>query len=133
MSAVRPPFASYLPVLIFDTNGAAAQQLAEQLRYSGFQTEIATSYPAAQTAIRATHYGSLVVMADLTMTADLDCLAALRKKAPRTWIIAISSTAPPQAERVIFRRGIDSLLVAPFSVQELTSRLLAFSHRSRPL
>lgn len=132
MSTTDASFASYLPILVVDTNGSAAQQLAEQLRHSGFQTDVATSYSAAQTAIRARHYGSLVVVADPRVAADLDCLAALRKKVPRTWIVAISSTAHPQVEQVFFRRGIDSILVAPFSVQDLTSRLLAFSHRSRP-
>jgi len=132
MSAIHTPSASYLPILVVDANGPAAQQLADQLRHSGFQTDVASSYSAAQTAVHTRHYGSLVVVADLSQPADLDCLAALRKKAPRVWIIAISSTAHAPAQQVLLDGGADSLLVAPFSVEDLTARLSAFARRSRP-
>jgi DNA-binding response OmpR family regulator len=117
--------AGYLPALVVDANGAAAQQLAAQLRHSGFQTDVATSCPAAHTAARATHYGSLVVVADPNRAADLDYLATLRKKAPRAWLIAISSTAHPQAKPVLFRCGIDQAYLVP--------ALARPSHKRRPV
>ena len=133
MTVIDPFMAGYLPILVVDANGAAAQQLAAQLHHSGFETDIAISCSAAHTAARAKHYGSLVVVADPNQAADLDCLATLRKKVPRAWLIAISSTAHPQAKEILFRCGIDSLLVAPFSMEDLLFRLSAFARRSRPL
>jgi DNA-binding response OmpR family regulator len=91
-----------------------------------------STHSAAQTAARIKHYGSMVVVADLRLAADLDDTAALRNICPGTRIIVISSTAYAHAEQVVFRQVVDSFLVAPFSVEELTSRLLAFSRRSRP-
>lgn len=133
MSDVDPFMTGYLPILVVDANGAAAQQLADQLRHSGFQSDVATDFPAAHAAVRTRHYGSLVVVADPNRAADLEGLAVLRSKAPGAWLIAIGSTAYPLAKQALFRCGIDSLLVAPFSMEDLISRLSAFARRSRPL
>ena len=132
MNVVDPFAAGYLPILVVDSNGPAAQQLADRLQRSGFHTDVAISCTAAHIAARAKHYGSIVVVADLSRAIDRNCLAALRKKMPNTWIIAISATVQPQETHKLFRRGIDSLLGAPFPMEELISRLSAFSRRSRP-
>lgn len=125
-------FIDYAPVLVVDTDAPAAQQLTEQLRHRGFQAGVAISCSAARAAVRATHYGSVVVVADPKATDDLDCIAGLRASAPRSWIIAISRIVDLQAEQMFFLHGADSVLVVPFSVEDLTWRLSAFSHRSRP-
>jgi DNA-binding response OmpR family regulator len=114
-----------------DSNGTAANQLAEQLSHSGFRADVATGCHAAQAAARTRHYGALVVVADLTLGADLECLTSLRTRAPNTWILVISSSPHPAAQQVIFQCGADSLLIAPFSLEELTFRLSAFACRSR--
>ena len=69
-----------------DSNSAAANQLAEQLNHSGFHADVASSWPAAQTAARAGHFDAVVMVADLNQTADIECLKHLRKCAPSTWI-----------------------------------------------
>jgi DNA-binding response OmpR family regulator len=132
MSVGDPFMSSYMPILVVDANAQAAQQLAAQLRHSGFQTDVAISCVAAQAAARARHYGSFVVVLDPSQAVDLDCIAKLRRKAPRVWLIAISAMAPPLARKTLFRSGADALLVAPFSMADLISRISAFSHRSRP-
>ena len=121
----------YLPTLVVDANGTAATQLANQLRRSGFSADVATNWPTAHAAARSRHYGSLVVVADPSLPVDLECLARLRGTAPRTWIIVVSSTTQHTVPQEILHCGADSLLTAPFSMEELTSRLLAFSRRSR--
>jgi DNA-binding response OmpR family regulator len=121
-----------MPTLVVDSNGAAAKQLAEQLNHSGFQADIALSCHEAHTMTRAKRFGTLVVVADLALATDLECLTRLRATAPRVWIIVISAQPHPNAQEAILRVGADSLLVAPFSVRELTFRLSAFSRRSRP-
>jgi DNA-binding response OmpR family regulator len=131
MTPFTPPLSSYLPTLVVDSNAGAANQLAEQLSHSGFRADVATSCHAAQAAARTRHYGALVVVADLSLGADLECLTSLRTRAPNTWILVISSSPQPDAQ-VIFQCGADSLLIAPFSLEELTFRLSAFARRSRP-
>lgn len=132
MSATDPSFTTHLPTLVVGGNGTAAQQLAEQLRCSGFQTDVVSNCSAVQTAVRATRYGSLVAMANPNLAADLHCLDLLRAKTRSTWIVAISSITHPKAEEVFFQHDVDSVLVAPFSVEDLTFRLWALSRRSRP-
>jgi DNA-binding response OmpR family regulator len=132
MTRFNTPLGSYLPTLIVDANGEAANQLTDQLRHGGFPTKFATSYYAALDAVRAAHYGVLVVVADLTQAADLQCLTDLRKWTPRAWIIVISPKPHPNARHVVFECGADSVLIVPFSLGELISRLSAFSLRARP-
>ena len=78
-------------------------------------------------------YGTLVVIADLSRADDLHCLSTLRRQSSRVWIITISVRPHPDREHVIFQHGADSLLTIPFSIEELSFRLWAFSHRSRPI
>ena len=132
MSYSNTPTLSYLPMLVIDRNGAAATQLADRLRHSGFVADIAISCRAAQAAAHARYYGSMIFVGDLTLPADQACLGELRKASTRTWIIVISSTVPPEAQKGIVRGDADALLIAPFSMQDLISRLSAFSRRSRP-
>lgn len=124
-----PP--SHLPTLVVDSNGVAANQLAEQLIHRGFPTDVATGYPAARAATRSRHYGALVVIADFIRTVDLEGVRTLRTSVPNAWIVVINSRPHPDAHRLILERCADSLLVAPFSVEDLTDRLAAFSRRSR--
>ena len=126
------PVLSYLPTLVLDRNGPAAKLLADQLRHHGFTADAATSCSAALAAFRARHYGSVVVVADLSLLTDLQCISGLRLRSHRTWIIVISSDTPPDARERVFRHGADALLSCPFSMHELISRLLACSLRSRP-
>lgn len=132
MRTVGPPLRSYRPSLIIDRNSAAAIQLASQLRHSGFEADIATSYRVAHAALRGKHYGALVVAADLNLAIDLAGLSDLRRATSRAWIIVISLHPCADAYRTILERGADSLLIAPFQFEDLVFRLSAFSHRSRP-
>jgi DNA-binding response OmpR family regulator len=124
--------AAYLPVLVVDADAASAHELAAQLRHYGFESHAAISGSAAQAAIRGHRYGSLVAVMNPDQGIDLEGLVTLRRRTPRTWLIVISSSASPLADKVLFRNGVDSHLIAPFAMENLISRLLAFSQRSRP-
>lgn len=133
MNTRSPARENYRPVLIIDVDGPAAQLLALQLRHCGFETDITTPGMEAEIALRVRHYGSMIVAVDWRPRLDLEELSRLRRKAPRTWIIAISASAHRPDEKASLREVIDAFLVSPFSVEELARRLLAFSYRSRPL
>jgi DNA-binding response OmpR family regulator len=133
MTSLNPHSAGHQPTLVIDSNSTAGSQLVEQLSHCGFQADVATSPHAAHAAARAKHFGAFVVVIDLSVATDLECLRGLRARAPGTWILVISSRPHHDAQQVVFHCGADALLIAPFSVEELTFRLSAFSHRSRPL
>lgn len=132
MTPIDPILSRYSLTLVVDSDGAAASQLAEQLNHSGFHAEMAISAQAALAAARSRRYDAIVVAADLEQPTELEHLKGLRKCAPSTWIIVVSSGPHASPHQVILRCGADSLMVAPFSVEELTYRLSAFSLRSRP-
>jgi DNA-binding response OmpR family regulator len=132
MTFPDPARSSYLPALVVDFNGDAAIQLAQQLSHFGFPVDIAGSSETALASARAKRYHSVVMVADLTREIDLECLTGLRRKARSAWIIVVSSTPCTHPEQIIHRCGADSLLIAPFTVEELANRLSAFSRRSRP-
>jgi DNA-binding response OmpR family regulator len=122
----------HLPTLVIDANATAARELANQLTHSGFAADVAHSCAAARAARLHKYYGSIVFVGDLSESDALESIAELRRRWSRTWIIVISSSAPPDAQQLVFRCGADALLIAPFSMADLTSRLFAFSLRSRP-
>ncbi len=133
MTAPRPAPSSYSLTLVVDFDGDAAKQLAEHLSHFGFRADAVGSSQTAHATTHAKRYDSIVMVADLTQALDLECLIGLRKRARNAWIIVISSTPCAHPEQITRRCGADSLLIAPFTVEELTYRLSAFSHRSRPL
>ncbi len=124
---------NYPATLIVDADSAAATQLAEQLRHAGFVTDIATSCWAADAAILARFYGSLVCIADPNRPSDLECVCTLRRRSPRTWIVLVTSGARMDTRGVRADCGADAFLTTPFSMQDLLHRLAAFSQRPRPL
>jgi DNA-binding response OmpR family regulator len=114
-------------------DGSAAEELANELKLRGLSADIAISCTAAMTSLRACYYGSMVFVGDPSRLADLRCIAELRRKKPRTWIIMISSSPPCDTRELFSRYGIDAVLVRPWSTNDLVFRLLAFSRRSRPV
>jgi len=131
VSHSNTPGVGFAPTLVIDANSAAAEQLANQLKHSGFTADTAVSCSAALTAVRARHYGSMIFVGDLSQP-NFECIAGLRKQVPRTWIIMICSPELPDTRELFLRYGVDALIVTPFSMEDLVSRLTAFSQRSRP-
>jgi DNA-binding response OmpR family regulator len=132
MGVQRPSAAGRLPVLIVDPNPLALGPLASYVQDHGFEVDVATNCRSAQGAVVRRHYRTLIVVTDLAQTADLECLDKLRRAVTRAWIIVVSMRKYPDPRDVVFRCGADSLLIAPFSVTDLTDRLWAFSWRARP-
>lgn len=124
--------ANFLPALIIDANHSAAEQLPAQLEHAGFAADTVDSCWGAFTAIHAKHYGSMIVVGDLSQPNCLECVAGLRRQAPRSWIIVISSAGSSDTRKLFLTYGVDALIVTPFSMSDLVSRLMAFSRRSRP-
>ena len=118
--------------LLVDTNLEHDGRLVEQLNRAGFRTDFAVSWSAARAALAANYYHSCIVVADLDQSADLAQLDELRRAALRVWIVVLSDLPPDNARVLAHRQGVDAVLSAPFSMQDLTSRLAAFALRARP-
>ena len=118
--------------LLIDANNEHGGQLVEQLNHAGFKTDFAVSWGAAHAALRANSYHSCIVVADLDQSAELDQLDELRRAALSVWIIVLSELQPEKTRGRVHRQGVDAVLSAPFSMEDLTSRLAAFSLRARP-
>ncbi|MDB6061731.1 MAG: hypothetical protein JWM78_1834, partial [Verrucomicrobiaceae bacterium] len=112
----------------------AAKTLAEQLGHRGFETDFANSFVGAELAARTKYYRTIIVVIEPDSSNGWDDLSSLRKRVLGSWIIvATSRYHNDDAYDKISRLGGDSLLAAPFSVEDLTMRLSAFSLRSRPV
>lgn len=90
MGIQGPSTVDHLPLLIVDPNPSAVEPIATCVKDLGFEVDVATSCWGARGAAHRKHYRTLVVVADLTQAADLECLDELRREVPRTWIIAVS-------------------------------------------
>jgi len=126
------PGANFPPTLVIDIHGASAQQLAEQLTHAGFTANSADTCPEALAAVAARHYRSIILLGDLTDPDDVQCIAELRRRASGTWILMISSTELRDRRALYLGHGVDAQIVTPFSMEDLVSRLMAFSRHSRP-
>jgi DNA-binding response OmpR family regulator len=126
------PGVNFPPTLVIDIHGASAQQLAEQLTHGGFTADSADTCPEALAAVAAQHYWSIILLGDLSDPDDVQCIAELRRRAPRTWILMISSTELRDRRTLYLGHGVDAQIVTPFSMEDLVSRLMAFSRHSRP-
>ena len=127
------PFTTYESrTLLVDARNEQGGRLVEQLNHAGFKTDFAVSWTAAHAALRANCYQSCVVIAEVGQLAEREHLGELRRVATRAWIIVLSDRPSedtwPRAEH----EGMDAVISAPFSVQDLTARLAAFSNRTRP-
>lgn len=78
------------------------------------------------------HYWSVIFLGDLSDPKGVQCIAELRQRAPRTWILMIGSTELRDKRALYLGYSVDAQIVTPFTMEDLISRLMAFSWHSRP-
>ena len=122
-----------MPVLLIDPHMDSAVKLAAELALNGFATRIENTGVGAQSAIKESHFSTLIVIADLDDKACLDWLDELRRTASRSWMIIVSPRCDTKTCNLIYRHGGDACVKAPVSLDDLTKRLAAFQLCSRPL
>ena len=130
---VRRAATSPMPVLLLDPDMGRATMLATRLALNGFPTRVESTGASAQSAIKKSHFATLIVMADLDNKACLQWLDDLRRAASRSWMIVVSPRYDNKTCNLIYRHGGDACVTAPVSIDDLTQRLTAFQLRSRPL
>lgn len=125
-------FQRHSHTLVVDVGTAQGAQLTDLLNRAGFGAQVAVSWPAARTELRRYCYNSCIIVADPRQTKDLKELTELRRIAARAWIIVVCDGGTQNEIHLLRRQGVDAVLSAPFSMLDLTSRIAAFSLRSRP-
>jgi DNA-binding response OmpR family regulator len=125
--------ANHSRTLVVDASAAQGGQLSGLLNHAGFKAEFAGSWHGARTSLRANHYNSCIVVADLNQVDDLKQLNELRGVAKSVWIVVLCDLQAQTTLLLARRLGVDAVLPASFSMLDLTSRLAAFSLRSRPI
>lgn len=124
---------SQFSVLLLEPDLQSAVQIALQLEAAGFPVHVEADAYSALRALQKSFFLALVVVADL---ADKDCLVtlkALRRNAPRSWMIVAVPYCDVHAYALIHRCGGDACIASPISADELIERLEAFQMRARPL
>lgn len=120
-----------LPVLIFDPDVERAEWLATVLEEQGFAFGVALNAEDALASVREIYFRSVIVAADL---CNRDCLAfldALRRAAPRSWLIAAIPLIDQALEDLAHRHGVDALMQMPLDVDDLSRRLAQLHVRAR--
>jgi len=130
---MRSAFANHSRTLVVDASAAQGGQLSDQLSHAGFKAEFAVSWHGARASLRANHYHSCIVVADLNQAEDLKQLSEPRGVAMSVWLLVLCDLQAEGTLLLARRQGVDAVLSAPFSMHDLTSRLAAFSLRSRPI
>lgn len=122
------------PTLVVNRDLVAAKNLADKLVERGYGIDIVNNYLAAQIALRAKYYRSIIFVIEPDDRSGWDDLGRLRARVPGSWIIVVTSASHDEHDMQdkVFRLGGDSLLVTPFAFENLDFRLSAFSLRSRP-
>ena len=105
---MRAPFTTnYSRTLMVDASTAQGGQLSDQLNHAGFSAEFAVSWHMARATLRANHYHSYIVVADLDQVEDLKQLNELRRVAMSVWIIVL-------CELLARRQGVTQCYLRPF-------------------
>jgi DNA-binding response OmpR family regulator len=124
--------AQEFPTLLFDADMARAGQLAARLQECHTQVVVALSTDDALRRTKHSEFRVLVVTTRPSNRESLDFLSALRRAAPRSWVVAISPKINPTAEALLRRFGADAVVSSPVNVPELARRISLLQVRSRP-
>ena len=124
----------YPRTLLVDADSQHGGWVVEQLNRAGFKTDLASGWPAGHGLLGfGSVYPACIVIADLEQPKHLEEVGKLRRLRPSVWFMVLSHRPIDRALPLARAHGVDAVLAEPFSMQDLTSRLTAFSVRARPL
>lgn len=124
--------AQEFPTLLFDADMARAGQLAARLQEYHIQVVVGLSAEDALCKTKHSQFRVLVVTTKASNRESLDLLFALRRAAPRSWVVATSPKINPTTEALLRRFGADTVASSPANAQELAQRISLLQARSRP-
>jgi DNA-binding response OmpR family regulator len=125
--------ANLFPVLVFDPNFECGGHIAAELEKQGWTTCVAANAEDALRFVHRTYYRVVVVVGDLASDDCLGFLDALRRAAPRSWLIVENARVDEILEQCVHRHGGDALIDVSVAVEELARRISLLQVKSRPM
>jgi two-component system OmpR family response regulator len=119
-------------VLVVEDDGKAAGYLANALRESGHNAELASDGPTGYELARAGDYDVLIVDRMLPGRDGLSLIDGLRQEGVRTPVLILSALGGVDDRVKGLRAGGDDYLAKPYAFSELLARVEALARRSAP-
>jgi len=105
-----------LPILWLEADQEPAAVSAKLLRHAGSPITAASGTADALKQLKDV-FASIVLLVDLNDSACHECLVAVRRSAPHSWLIVFTGHAMSDNLTVARQLGADALLAAPCGVQ----------------
>mgnify|MGYP002780565441 FL=1 len=118
-------------ILVVDDEANICRLLERFLGRCGHLVETAGSVPEALDALARDRFDLVLTDLRLPGPSGLDLLVEVRARAPGTRMILMSAHADIGAAATAIDRGVDQLIIKPFELEELRSRLDASLARGR--
>lgn len=119
-------------VLIVEDDAKAASYLANALRESGHNCELAGDGETGLEAARCTAFDVLIVDRMLPQRDGLSLVDTLRREGNRTPVLILSALGAVDDRVAGLRAGGDDYLTKPYAFSELLARIEALARRASP-
>jgi two-component system OmpR family response regulator len=119
-------------VLVVEDDSKAAGYLANALKESGHNAELAVDGPTGFELARSGDYDVLIVDRMLPGRDGLSVIDALRQEGVRTPVLILSALGGVDDRVKGLRAGGDDYLAKPYAFSELLARVEALARRSAP-
>ena len=110
-------------ILVVDDEPNICRLLQRYLGRLGYEVEIAGSVPEALGFIAKTRYDLVLTDLRLPGPSGLELLVEVRAQSPGTRTILMSAHADVYAAAAAIDRGVDQLIVKPFELEDLRTRV----------
>lgn len=110
-------------ILVVDDEENICRSLQKYLSRLGYVVETAPSVPRAVDLLARGRFDLVLTDLRLPGPSGLDLLVEVRSRSPGTRMILMSANADIPSAALAIDRGIDSLLIKPFELQDLRSRV----------
>lgn len=110
-------------ILVVDDEPNICRLLQRYLGRLGYQVDTAGTVPAALEMLAARSYDLVLTDLRLPGPSGLELLVEVRSRCPGTRTILMSAHADIHAASAAIERGVDQLIVKPFELEDLRSRV----------
>lgn len=117
-------------VLLVVDQPILAEVIKLALNHGVYRVQVAQAPSDVLTLLREWHPHLVIIDMDLTAGQILDQLKYSEPAAERVPVVALTRRGDLKTKLAAFERGVDDILVVPFSPEELVARVLAIMRRT---
>ena len=119
----REPLADTGQILVVDDEPNICRLLQRYLGRIGYEVRTAGSVPEALDALAVQPFDLVLTDLRLPGPSGLELLVEVRSRRPETRLILMSAHADVHAASAAIARGVDHLIVKPFDLEDLRTRI----------